>query len=280
MLRGSPKMLIASFSEKESKYLLISMILTDGSAYFIGNRPRLAYYGNDKILHSIFESLLLKIYGLKPTYSNKDRTVYSIKRVIKVYNDLIKITKVLSKNDDSIDISSLLNSSKKCQNFMTRLIMSAEGSITITRNDKGSIRGNLGFACANLKLCEQWRKLFNLNNIRMAVRADKAVYTGIHGLEVINHESIRNFAAMGGFVDSVKVQRGRFKGHNKNDVLQALTKFYDKIASEEYKNYTKWPNEKFYKKFRSFIVRGGKRRGYQCPNAKPGLRCKVEDLVG
>jgi len=249
--------MIDGLTKEECKKLLIVMLITDGSYCLQQSKyPKFAYCGNDNVLHEIFIKMMKKAYDIIPSYREKDQTMYQRLEYIKIYHDLLRYCVDLNKKSDIIRLDFLKDESKKIQKYALRLAMSAEGSISISRNDKGSLRGNLAFACANPNLCEQWARIFNNNGIAMKMRRNKYTYSKIHGLQVVDSESIHNFVDIGGFIPSVRVQKGsKFKGYDKNCVLGVYKAFWKNIKDGKLVNYTKWPKAKFENEL-NYLMRG------------------------
>jgi len=81
----------------------------------------------------------------------------------------------------------------------------------------------------------------------MKVRRDSAVSSGYHGLQTVSEESILNFYKMGGFIHDVKIQKGiKFKGLDKNYLLGICVKVINRKKQGEFKDYTNWPEKKFW----------------------------------
>ena len=232
--------MINSFSEEDCKRLLTVMLLTDGYFGFVnGCYPKFAYYSNDSILLDIFEKLFLKAYGMKRSHRGASEVYYKqISPCTNAYSDLTATCGDFNKKTCP-DLHFLSTCNREVRRFALRLGMSAEGYVSVSRKDNGSLRTLLGFACANEKLGEAWAKLFRDEGVNMRLRRDAHVSTGIHGIETVAHDDIIAFERFGGFLDGVRIQKGkRFKGVDKNAVLRACVAFIKRIREKQLRGYT------------------------------------------
>jgi len=236
---------------QEKLKLVAVMLLTDGSAYSTPRYgyPKIKYYGKDKILHEIFIKLIRSIYDTTPsiTFLSGMETCFGRKEHLIVYEDLLKLSASYNKSSREATISFLNDSPPFVQKVAIRLAMSAEGSVSITRKKKGTIRAQLAFACANTRLCKEWAELFARSGINMKVHRDSNTDTKLHGLQTVNRNDIIAFQKLGGFIPNVKIQKGtRFKGFEKNAVLNAFCRFAQMIESEEVDEYSKLESHKLW----------------------------------
>jgi len=252
--------LMLSLPPKEKLKLIAVMLLTDGSAYLTSKYryPKIKYYGKDKILHEIFIKLIRSIYCTTPsiTFLNGMETCFGRKEHLTVYKDLAKLSTSYNKSSHEVTICFLNDSPPFVQAVAIRLAMSAEGSISISRKKKGTIRAHLAFACANARLCKEWAKLFARSGINMKIQRDSNTDTKLHGLQTVNRKDIIAFQKLGGFIQNVKIRRGiRFKGFEKNVVLNAFCRFAKMVESKEIKEYSKLESHKFWEILNN-LVRG------------------------
>jgi hypothetical protein len=233
------------------------MLLTDGYIGVIANRyPKMAYYSNDRELLDLFESLYARAYGVRASHKG-EREIYYKRRIEcrRIYDDLIRIGGNLDKKAYT-NINFLRACNRKTRVFGLMIAMSAEGYLSLTRKENGALRPLLGFACANKKACEAWIGLMQQEGMRMAVRRDRNVSTGIHGLETVAHESILAFERLGGFLPGVKVQKGkRFKGVQKCFLLTSCAEFIKRKRENQFHGYTKETEESFYNRIWAGIDR-------------------------
>lgn len=239
---------------EDKKKLLVVMTITDGYFGIKRKYPKISYYSNDKVLIDIFEYLMKSSFGIFPSYYGQNYVEYTKKNEIKkIYNEFLIFCKDVGKQSENISLRFLKKSSIKVIKASLRLAMSTEGSLSISRKINGAIRGKLGFACANPKLCQEWLQLFKMVDIRMIIGKDKNVYSGIHGLQSVAEDTILNFEKIGGFIDGVKVQRGlRFKNWDKNEVLSAYKNFINQKRNGRFNLYTKMTNKLFWEKIKKF----------------------------
>jgi len=243
--------ILSSLPPEEKLKLVAAMLLTDGSAYLTPRYeyPKIKYYGKDKILHDTFVGLIRSIYHTTPsiTYSYDMETCFGRKEHLDVYRDLAELSASYNKSSNAATVSFLKNSPRVTQKMALRLAMSAEGSISISRKRKGTIRGQLSFACANVNLCKEWAELFKKCGINMKIKRDSQMNTGLHGLQTVSQKDITTFWKLGGFIPNVRIYRGvRFRGFEKNAVLDAFCKFIRMAKSKELGEYSKLENDKFW----------------------------------
>jgi len=235
------------FNQENKKKLLLIMIITDGYFGFRRKYPKISYYSNDKILIKIFVDLMKSSFGILPSYYGTNYIEYTkMQEVKQIYFELRKLCKDIQKQSKKISLKFLKESSIDVIIAAVRLAMSTEGSMSVSRKPNGAIRGKLAFACANPKLCEEWLDIFKLANIRMIIGKDKTVYSGIHGLQIVREDDILNFENIGGFIEGVKVQRGRFKNWTKNAVLNTYKSFINQKRNGKFRMYTKMPQKLFW----------------------------------
>lgn len=243
--------ILPSLSPKEKLKLVATMLLTDGSVYLTPKYgyPKIKYYGKDKVLHDIFVELVQSTYHTTPStiYSYNMETYFGRKEHLNIYRDLIELSPSYDKLSNVATIGFLRASPPVIRETALRLAMSAEGSICISRKRKGTIRGVLSFACANENLCGEWVKLFKKCEINMGIQRDLQVSTKLHGLQTVSQKDIITFCKIGGFIPNVRIHRGRrFRGFEKNAVLNAFCEFVKMVKSKELKEYSKLENNKFW----------------------------------
>jgi hypothetical protein len=238
-------------NKEECKKMIIVMLLTDGHVGVVKQGKykyvKISYWSNDRVLLNLFIELMKKAFDIEPSHVGKQEVYYKRRGFSeKIFDELRKILPRLDKQSSRTSLDFLRNERTPLIKFALRLAMSGEGSISLSRKSNGGLRFHLAFACANLKLCEDWEELFNLFGVRMAIRRDSAVNSGYHGLQVVSEESILNFDKIG-FVEGVKIQKGKmFKGMEKNHLLGICVNIINEKKQGKFKDYTNWPNEKFW----------------------------------
>lgn len=251
---------IFTISVPEQKKLIGVLLLTDGMLTLKKKRIEMAYFGNDKILHYIFQKLIKNVYNTKPTSfirkSNGFKTVYRRDEHRMIAKDLLSLSPSFKSTPKGISVKKyikvkqpslkfLMSSQKYVKIFAIRLAMSAEGSITIYRRESGSIGCNLRFACTHKNLTNQWKHIFNELGIDFEINKDKSTWSGLHGLQTTKRENIVKFYELDGFIDNVKINRGNLKGIEKNKLLNIFINFIKNKPN----NYTKLKNDSFWKLF-------------------------------
>ena len=253
-------LILSSLPPEEKLKLVAAMLLTDGSAYLTHRYgyPKIKYYGKDRVLHDVFVGLIQSAYHTTPsvTYSYGMETCFGRKEHLNVYRDLARLSASYNKSSNAVTASFLKDSPHVTQKMALRLAMSAEGSISISRKKKGTIRGQLSFACANANLCKEWAELFEKCGIYMKIRRDSQTNTGLHGLQTVSQKDIITFWKLGGFIPNVRIYRGvRYRGFEKNAVLNAFCEFVRIVESKELGKYSKLENDKFWEILNN-LVRG------------------------
>jgi len=232
--------------------MILVMLLTDGYVGIVRQGKykyiKISYWSNDKILRDLFAKFVKKAFNVEPSHIGFQEVYFKRKLdTEKILSDLRKILPVIDKQSSFTSLRFLKNEKNYVINFALRLAMSGEGSISLSRKENGGFRFHLGFACANIILCKEWQELFNVFGIKMSIRKDSAVSSGYHGLQVVSENSILNFHKLGGFINGVKIQKGRkFKGFDKNHLLGICIKIINKKREGEFKDYTNWAEEKFW----------------------------------
>ena len=241
-----------------NKALIGVMLLTDGMLTKT-NQPRMTYFSNDMILHNKFQTLINTTYNTSITSffaeKNGHRTIYARKEHLSVMDDLLKLSPSFKTSPGYISKEEYCNKPQPTLSFLDKcnrktkiaainIAMSAEGSIEIIRRENGSIKGVLKLACSHPALVEEWRALFSEFRIKFNIMKDRNIWSGIHGLRTTRSDYILKFYELGGFVNKVKIHRGkRFKNVEKNRVLEAFVKF----KKAGIKEYTKLDDQSFWR---------------------------------
>lgn len=255
-----------NFTKKDCKKLIIIMLLTDGCVSTINQGKytyvKISYWSKDEILKNIFIKLMKIAFNFDPSHIGKEEVYFKRKREsTKILSELKKISLNLDKKSNRVSLDFIELNDRNTSRFILRLAMSGEGSISLSRKKSdGGFRYNLAFACANKKLCEEWERIFNSFKINMKIRKDSSVYSGVHGLQSITEESILNFNKIGGFIDGVRIYKGkRFRGFEKNHVLNICAKVINNRQKGKLKGYTKWSNEDFWNFVNAGVPEHGQR---------------------
>ena len=241
-----------NFTKEDCKKLIIVMLLTDGCVGEVNQGKyvytKISYWSKDKILKNTFIKLMKIAFNFNPSHIGKEEVYFKRKNeTAKIMSELRRISRDLNKQSDKVSLNFLRLSNRNVILYALRLAMSGEGSISFARRKSGGFCFNLAFACANYKLCNEWQKLFDIFEIYLKIRKDAAVYSGYHGLQTVSEKSILNFHKIGGFINDVKVQKGRrFRNFDKNYVLGICAKVINKKHKGEFKGYTKWTDEVFW----------------------------------
>lgn len=81
----------------------------------------------------------------------------------------------------------------------------------------------------------------------MKIKRDSQTNTGLNGLQTVSQKDMMTFWKLGGFIPNVRIYRGvRFRGFEKNAVLNAFCKFIRMEKSKELGEYSKLENDKFW----------------------------------
>jgi hypothetical protein len=237
-------------NKSDRKKLLAVMLLTDGMLTKTKS-PRIMFFSNDETLMNLFRNLIEKIYNTTPTsffkYKNGYRVIYARKEHIKIMDDLLTLSPSYKTSPNNLSVedynnlpqpslSFMNNCDKELLNRAINIAMAAEGSICVTRRENGTIRGILRFACGHPTLVKYWQKLFQRAGIKLDIDTYYKVWSGISGLRIVDSSEIEKFYKIGGFLDNVKICRGkRFKGISKNKVLEAFINFKKRRIIRYYK---------------------------------------------
>ncbi|MBT3582532.1 hypothetical protein HN510_01815 [Candidatus Woesearchaeota archaeon] len=242
---------LKQLSIEDKKKLIAVMLLTDGYIAIIRNHPKISYYGSDKILHDIFKYLINSTYNTSESnfYWRNFSTDYFKKENMNIYEDMYKLSSSFRSNSKESTVSFLFGLDRDIKILAIQLAMAAEGSISISRRDTGTRRGDLALACTSPTMCNEWKKLFEEFNIHFKIKKNKLTSTGLHGLQAIRQESIKNFYKNINFLPQSYANRARrFKGKEKRNILKMYCDFIDNIAKEKFKTYTRWNNITFWEK--------------------------------
>ena len=238
--------MLRDINSEDAKKILAVMLLTDGMV----TKNSLIFFNNDLCLHNIFEELIKLSYAYGKIYTHKKRpncykSFCNSRNIVKDMQNLSFTYKTTA--GTLPNLSFLMRSNKETLINAIKLVMSAEGAISITRRKwNGSIRGELTFACAHPDLLKQWKQIFEKVGLRMNIVHDKYNWAGIHGLRTTNSNIIKRFYELGGFVEGNTIHRGlRFKNCSKNSILEAFIKF----KKGDFSNYCQLNDKQFWRLF-------------------------------
>jgi hypothetical protein len=236
-------------SKEDKKKLIAVLLLTDGYIAIIRNHPKISYYGSDKILHDIFTYLINSTYNTSPSifYWKNFATDYVRNEHLCIYEDMHRLSPSFKSTSSKSTVSFLFDSTTKLKRLAIQLAMAAEGSISISRRDKGTVRGDLALACTSPTMCNDWKRLFEEFGVYFSIKKNRLTSTGLHGLQVVKQESILNYYREVGFLPKIHANRAiRFKGREKQEILTLYCMFVSNILKERFKMYTRWDDSVFW----------------------------------
>ncbi len=214
--------------------LLAVMTLAGGTIYRNTSEHKCAvrFYSSQPILHEVFRDLVKVVCGSSPrTIRVKGRN----SMVTQVYNkglveNLLSLSPTYNLRNCSLSgvqptIRFLEESEASVVREAIRLVFSVNGSLRFFFEKTGNcyyLRPQLGAACLSpLSLLEEYCSIMRRYGIQVAPVLDRRYdYKGF--LVTNSWVSLERFSQIGGFLDGVKVLRGRLRGMEKNFLLRTL----------------------------------------------------------
>ncbi|MFX0168993.1 MAG: hypothetical protein ACFE89_06470 [Candidatus Hodarchaeota archaeon] len=227
-------------------HLIAVMLLTDGNAgYRQGHRPYITFTNKAKTLHAIFADLIHYYYDqppsayYRPYWSKPNKqgskayyTTYNrIEDTHTILNDLLTLSPTFRTRpklgqsweeylqttpQPTIQFLFTPLISKEIHEFIIRLAMSAEGTITpLFTSDSRFPYPHLTFACKHPLLKAQWKKYFDTQGFAFS-RTNEMI-------EATKLKIAKKFLNLGGFIEGVQVKiNSYYKGLDKEAVLKAI----------------------------------------------------------
>jgi hypothetical protein len=231
-----------AWSTMDFKKLLALMTLTGGTVYAkpTSNKYCLRYYGKSMVLHQIFCGLVQRIYntvveparwtriGSYMTQIYRREIVEDLLTLSPSYNSRNGSHECLKHNDPRADF--LKDAPVEVVKEGVRLLASSNGCIRYTAEP---ISGNNGhyhvrpyFAVGYLSavpLLDDYQDALNRFGIDTTEVMDKRFGRGY--LLGRSWDVCRAFSSIGGFIEGVRIKRGRLEGLKMSDVLLGLLDF-------------------------------------------------------
>jgi hypothetical protein len=224
------------------KRTLATMVLTGGTVFSQPSAHKycIRYYGKSLLLHDVLCALVRRIYHVTAEPAKwASRGSY----VTQIYNrqiveELLSFSSTYSTrkgrdNENHLYPSAifLADAPYDVLSEAVRLGASANGGVRCTiepisnANSQYYVRPQFTFGYLSPKpLLDDYESVLGQAGIRMVQVMDKRFGRGF--LLGRSWEALEAFRSIGGFLDGVKVDRGRFKGLERNHVLQALLAFH------------------------------------------------------
>ncbi len=214
-------------------FILATCLLTDGSLTINQNSYRISYYTKDEVLKDFIKALLFTLSKFLPSETYSKKGVYAISvNDYSLANDLLKLSPSYKKNpqtkqnkedylrEPQPSLKFIERTNEKTVKWCIRFAFSTDGCISVSKNN--SVELNL--SCYHPRLSLQWLAIFKRYGIIGHLSKRKDAWSGIRGVRVYDLNSLRTFAALGGFVPKVKItsKSKRYKGLEKNALLNRV----------------------------------------------------------
>lgn len=238
----SSYLIAKSWSLLNFKRILAAMVLTGGTVYAHAksNKYSVRYYGKSIILHKVFSSLVGRIYGViaEPTrWGTRSSYVTQVYRK-EIVEDLLMLSPTYNTRNGHWDgdeglcpnATFLEESPIDVINEAVRLGASSNGSVRYSvepiadSDGRCQVRPQFTFAYLSPKpLLQDYQKALDRVGIHTAQMMDNRFGKGF--LLGRSWDALTVFSSIGGFIDGVKVERGRYCGLERNGVLRGLLAF-------------------------------------------------------
>jgi len=238
---------LRNWRPRDLRKLLAIMVLSGGTVY--AKRPSykycVRYYGKDIMLHTLFCNLVKRIHGIRATpaqWRSKGSYVTQVYSKTLV-NDLLTLSPSYTTRNGNgnnhqlhdghhlVSASFLFNSSQKVIRESVRLASSSNGGLycTVERrcNDhKYFVRPR--FALGYLSppnLLDDYKQILKQIGIETSPIFDKRYE--MKGFLLSNSwDTVERFTKIGGFIEGVKINRGRYKRMERNSLLRGAMSFH------------------------------------------------------
>ena len=237
-----------TLSKEELQKVVAVGLYTDGNVYHRkwDNKYMLSFSSTDINLHNYFQKLVFLAFEESPSgfYKVKNKNLWVTCYQRGVNNQMVKSLFALTptfttKKGYEPSLNFIFNEREEVKAQALRFAMSCDGSVSIKISSNPKRLGEksyaLRLACANPKLNEDFKKIFEDVGINMRIDKDKRTWSGVHGLATHKKADFLRFWQMGGFApENVKVTNGKLIGMTKNEVLDRIIQTQFRYAGSKH----------------------------------------------
>lgn len=231
--------------------IIIPCLQSDGSMSQSQFITKLEFTGNNRSLHDYFVDAMYYEYRKLPTsyFTNSFYTLYH-QSTTEIKDEILKIagnTKTSPAKGQTVEeylnepqphLNYLLKAPKNSQMLALRIWASAEGCISISRENAG-IYPVIFVSCAHPTLNSQLQQIAKGLNINLRLSKSKLKWSGIQGLRTNSRKDLLAFLRIGGFIKDTKISsKSRYhEGINKDVLTLGILEYIRQ------RNTNKWPKK-------------------------------------